>query len=80
MKIPKIICWYCGKEIATHACSRHHFFNHDDIKIRLRRIFGDPNTDDEHKNMSKMIHIIHANMPQFLIHQSCHKELEAKLK
>jgi hypothetical protein len=84
----KIICWFCGKEIKGKALSSndkeglsyHHFFNHEDIKIRLLRLFGEPRSDKEHEARQIQIHLVHRNMPNFPVHIKCHHKLEEKLK
>ncbi len=74
----KTYCWYCGKPIENQI-SYHHFFNYNDIKFRLYRIFKEPSNDEEHKNMQRMIKIIQKNLPQFPLHPDCHKEIEGKI-
>ena len=82
-------CWYCGEEIRkrlprchdnTETLSYHHFFNYEDIKIRLRRIFGEPKSDQEHLQFQFMLELIKKNIPNFPVHSKCHKEIEDKLK
>jgi len=83
----KIICWFCGKEIKrknkgstdSEGFSSHHFFNHNDVKYRLIRLFGEPKTDGEHLNRHLMIKMIFDNMAKFPVHIKCHKIIEEKL-
>lgn len=81
----KIFCWYCGKEIKRRGfndeagLSFHHFFNHDDIKFRLIRIFGEPGSDIEHNQRQMLIHVIFTNMEKLPVHVGCHKIIEEKI-
>lgn len=75
----KMICWYCGKPIGGNTKSVHHFFNYNDIKFRLIRIFGEPRNDEEHNEMHRMIDVIQKNMVQLPVHKKCHAEIEKKV-
>jgi len=89
-EITKIYCWYCGKEIKhknrgrgfddTDGFSSHHFFNYNDIKYRLLRLFGEPKDDKAHIIRQLMIKMVFDNMTKFPVHTKCHKEIEGKLK
>ncbi len=87
----KIICWYCGKEIKrkvlggrgfddTEGFSKHHFFNYNDVKYRLIRVFGEPKNMKDHQMRQLMIKMVFDNMAKFPVHSGCHKEVEKKLK
>ncbi len=86
----KIYCWYCSKEIKrknigrgfddNEGFSSHHFFNYNDVKYRLMRIFGEPTSDKEHEIRHLMIKMVFDNMAKFPVHIKCHKKMEEKLK
>ena len=85
----KIYCWYCDKEIKRkeskgfgddEGLSMHHFFNYNDVKYRLMRLFGEPKTEEEQRVGILMVKMVFDNMSKFPVHIKCHKEIEEKIK
>ncbi|MCK5625060.1 hypothetical protein KAI04_04410 [Candidatus Pacearchaeota archaeon] len=76
--LKKAKCWYCGK-IIENIISKHHLFNHFDIKKKLYETFKIPKTDSEHKLLHETMLLIKSNIPTFPVHLECHKEIEKKL-
>jgi hypothetical protein len=73
--------WKADNVIETiEGDSRHHLFNYREVKEKLITLFGKPETDEEHKTLSKRCRNVMNNMPVFIIDAKVHEKYEKGLK
>jgi len=55
--------------------SQHHLFTYHEVRQKLVQVFGEPITDQEHRQLHKEIFRVRKLMPKYLIDHELHKRI-----